>query len=77
MNAQQTNKVRAQYLRFVDLRRKYKFSSNPADRLVLQGKLVNLQVYSDMALILNKELTEDEKELLKAMGKINIGRPND
>lgn len=74
MNATQ---VRAQYLRFIDLRRKYKFAQDSASRAALQGKLVNLQVYSDMALELNKDLTSDEKELLKAMGKINIGRPND
>lgn len=75
MNA--TQQVRQQYLRFIDLRRKYKFASDASTRLALQGKLVNLQVYSDMALTLNKNLTDDERELLKAMGKINISRPND
>lgn len=69
--------VRKQYLKFNDLRRKYKFATDKEQRRTLQNKLLNLQLYSDMALQLNTDLSEDEKYLLKLMGKINIGRPND
>lgn len=69
--------IKKQYELFNTLRRKYKFTSDKKRRMDLQGKLIAMQVYSDVALKLNQDLTEDERYLLESMVKINISRPND
>lgn len=70
-------RVDDQFKKFNKIRRVYKFAVDKPTRTMLQSKLVELQVYADLELGLNKNLTEDEKLMLQSMGRINIGRPND
>lgn len=72
-----SNQVRQQYLKFVNLRRKLKFEPDTRIRYSLMGQMTSLQIYSDLALDFNKNLTSDEIEMLNAIKKINVGKPND